>query len=136
MRADMTDFLRGSEQSLPNNMTTPFNGTMNVVTIGWTFHQRTHGVALAAITLVTLVTASFGIFALVEANSRNAVHDPPRKGGTVAFNPTDMVDVLMASSTGNLLDALSQRKVKKDSENLRVRLAVTDEGQFALNAGR
>ncbi|KAG6374667.1 hypothetical protein JVT61DRAFT_4034 [Boletus reticuloceps] len=153
---------------LPEDMTIPFNGTMYVHTVGWRFHPRTHSISLAAITLVTGVTAASGMFALMQAKARLAdcwhwqgrkpgpgstrpgIRDPlqmPRGIGTgtgigtstihivrVALDPTNLMDLLVASSTGSLANALSQCEVEEDRENLRVELTVTDEGQFVLNA--
>ncbi|KAF8127421.1 hypothetical protein EV363DRAFT_1515309 [Boletus edulis] len=144
---------------LPEDMTIPFNGTMHVHTVGWQFHPRTHSISLAAITLVTGVTAASGIFALADrrhwqgrkpgpGSTRPGIRDPLhwqmlRGFGTgtgigtihiVALDPTNLMDLLVASSTGSLANALSQCEVEEDRENLRVELTVTDEGQFVLNA--
>ena len=116
-------------------MTIPFSGTMNVHTMGWTFHLRTHGISLAVITLVTIATTASGTYALMEANRQNPVWDTFLKDSMIALDPTDLMDVLVASSTGSLANALSQCEFDEDRENLWVGLG-TIEGQCVLNAQR
>ncbi|KAF8142080.1 hypothetical protein EV363DRAFT_1150848 [Boletus edulis] len=121
---------------LPEDMTIPFNGTMHVHTVGWRFHPRTHSISLAAITLVTGVTAASGMFALMQMlrGFGTGTGTGISTINIVALDPTNLMDLLVASSMGSLANALSQCEVEEDRENLRVELTVTDEGQFVLNA--
>lgn len=105
---------------------------MNVHTMGWTFHLRTHGIPLAVITLVTIATTASGTYALMEANRQNPVWDTFLKDSVVVLDPTNLMDVLVASSTGSLASALSQCEFDEDRENLWVGLGVV-ESQPALN---
>ena len=106
---------------------------MAVQTIGWKTHPRTHSVALAVITLVTVVTVASGIYALLEAQRQNADLDPPQRTATSEFDPTNLTEVLVASSMGSLAKALSQPEDEDYRDHLMVELYMT-EGQSVLNA--
>ena len=97
---------------------------MSVQTIGWKAHPRTHGIALAVITLVTVVTVISGIYALWKAR--------PHETATSGFDPTSLTDVLMASSMGSLANELSQPKDKDHPDHLKVNLDMTG-GHYVLN---
>ncbi|KAN0100221.1 hypothetical protein V8E55_000205 [Tylopilus felleus] len=118
---------------VPDNMTVPITGTMTVQVVGWQFHPRTHGIALAVITMITAVTAAAGIFALLEANSQKTGRDSLQRGSAAGFDPTNLMDVLVASSNGSLASALSQPSDEKEREKMVVELGVTVEGQSMLN---
>ena len=118
---------------VPDNMTVPITGTMTVQVVGWQFHPRTHGIALAVITMITVVTAAAGIFALLEANSQKTGRDSLQRGSAAGFDPTNLMDVLVASSNGSLASALSQPSDEKEREKMVVELGVTVEGQSMLN---
>ncbi|KAN0088713.1 hypothetical protein V8E55_005770 [Tylopilus felleus] len=131
IRGSINSYQYQVQQPFPDNMTIPISGIMAVQTIGWETHPRTHGVALAVITLVTIVTVASGTYALLEARRQNADHDPPQRIATSGFNPTNLTEVLVASSMGSLANALSQ---PKDEDHLMVELDMTPEGQSVLNA--
>ncbi|KAN0088712.1 hypothetical protein V8E55_005769 [Tylopilus felleus] len=122
-----------AQQPFPDNMTVPISGIMAVQTIGWKTHPRTHSVALAVITLVTVVTVASGIYALLEAQRQNADLDPPQRTATSEFDPTNLTEVLVASSMGSLAKALSQPEDEDYRDHLMVELYMT-EGQSVLNA--
>ena len=105
---------------------------MNVHTMGWTFHLRTHGISLAVITLVTIATIASGTYALMEANRHQLARDTFQKDNVIVLDATNLMDVLVASSTGSLASALSQCEFDEDRENLWVELGAV-EGQPALN---
>jgi hypothetical protein len=118
----------------PTNMAFPISGTMNVQTVGWRSHPRTHGIALAVITFVTIVTAAFGVYALLAARHLKATRSALQGAGTRPFDPTSLMDVLTASSMGSLSSALSQPMSDEYREKLMVELAVENGGQSVLNA--
>ncbi|KAN0088890.1 hypothetical protein V8E55_005947 [Tylopilus felleus] len=130
--------LTSHSQPLLRNMTVPFNGIMKVQTMGWTFHPKTHGAALGLITLVTVVTVGFGVFALMEPNNQKSVPtttsvgDSYQKGSiqVPVFDPTNLMDVLVASSRGpgSLSDALLHCKTEEDRDRLKVGITLTDKG--------
>ncbi|KAF8415708.1 hypothetical protein L210DRAFT_983668 [Boletus edulis BED1] len=95
------------------------NGTVTVQTIGWTFHLRTHGPSLAAITLVTALTVAAGIFAMMPINHYNGAGQTGRlqEASPGWFNPTGTIDVLLASSAGDLARVLSGSDGDYDHSN-------------------
>ena len=129
----MTSFLSPDGEPLPDDMSIQISGTMNVQTVGWKLHPRTHGIALAVITIVTMVTAAAGIFAIVETNRHEAARESLQRGSFAEFDPTNLMDVLVASSMGNLGEALSQPMSEEHRKKLTVELSVTDGGQTVLN---
>ncbi|KAN0088707.1 hypothetical protein V8E55_005764 [Tylopilus felleus] len=129
----VTSFLSPDGEPLPDDMSIQISGTMNVQTVGWKLHPRTHGIALAVITIVTMVTAAAGIFAIVETNRHEAARESLQRGSFAEFDPTNLMDVLVASSMGNLGEALSQPMSEEHRKKLTVELSVTDGGQTVLN---
>ena len=108
---------------------------MTVQTIAWKTNPRTHGASLAVITLITVVTVASGIYALLEAQRSNTDHDPPQRIATSEFDPTNLADVLVASSMGSLAKALSHQPNGEDyRDHLMVELDMTPEGLSVLNA--
>ncbi|KAN0076797.1 hypothetical protein V8E55_010652 [Tylopilus felleus] len=113
-----TDFapaltLESEGQGPPDNMTIPFTGTVTVVLVGWISNPRTHCIALGVITLVTIMTVVSGSFALPEANKEKTVRDSLDIAG---FDPTSLMDVLVASSMGNLASVLSERAAEEEGK--------------------
>ena len=96
---------------LPDNMTIPYTGTVTVVLVSWITNVWTHGIALGVITLVTIMTVVSGGFALLEANKEKTVCSSLE---IARFNPTNLMDVLVALSIGNLASVLSERAVEED----------------------
>ena len=119
---------------MPPNIAVPISGTMNVQTMGWRSHPRTHGIALAVITFVTIVTAAFGVYALLAARHLKVTCSALQGAGTRPFDPTSLMDVLTASSMGSLSSSLSQPMSDEYREMLMVELAVENGGQYVLNA--
>ncbi|KAF8556877.1 hypothetical protein OG21DRAFT_1482657 [Imleria badia] len=121
-----------------------FNGTVNVHTIGWTFHLRTQGPSLIAITLVTLLTVAAGAFAMMPVDHYEGASTNRRlqAASAHAFDPTAIIDVLLASSAGDLARVLSESDCqiggKEDhhghhgQEGLKIVLGVTNTGRPAL----
>ena len=103
--------LESEGQDLPDNMTIPYTGTRTVEHVGWITNVRTHGIALGVITLVTIMTVVSGVFALMEANKEKTVRNSLE---IARFNPTSLMDVLVASSMGNLASVLSERAAEED----------------------
>ena len=96
---------------LPDNMTIPYTGMVTVILVGWITNVQTHGIALGVITLVTIMTVVSGGFALLEVNKEKTVHSSLE---IARFNPTNLMDVLVASSIGNLASVLSECAVEED----------------------
>jgi hypothetical protein len=132
MRASFLQLFIAEGQPAPDNMTIPITGTMSVQTVGWKFHPRTHGIAVAVIMLVTAATLASGAFALLEANQEMVLHRR-RTGGARPFNPTNLIDFLLASSMGSLADRLSQCKNEEEREKLVVGLNLSNEGHCVLD---
>ena len=118
-------------QPIPSNMSIPISGIMNVQTMGWQLNPKTHCIAITVITLVAIMTVLTGTIALLEANQDGILHDALR-GNTHTFNPTNLVEVLLASSMGGLSSALRQCRTPEERENLMVKLAVTRAGHAVL----
>ena len=114
---------------LPHNMTVAFDGTIEVATMGWTFHLKTHGISLAVITLITIGTISFGVFALIEPGYHKLILGPRD-----SFSPTNLKDVLVALSVANLSDAVTncQCETEGDRDQLVIGVAANDKGQPVL----
>ena len=126
--------LESEGQGLSDDMTIPFTGTMNVALVGQKFNLRIHGIALGLVTLVTIMMTMSGSFALLEANKQKMVRDSLERGSAARFDPTSLMDVLVASSMGNLASVLSEHEAEEDLKELVVKLGVTDGSQFVLNA--
>ena len=129
IRGGIINSLHG--QSLPSNMSIPISGTLNVQTVGWQLNPKTHSIAITVITLVAIMTVVAGTAALLEANQEGILHDTLR-GNTHTFNPTNLVEVLLASSMGGLSSALRQCETPEECEKLMVKLAVTKAGHAVL----
>ena len=118
-----------------------FYATANVHTFGWTFHLRTHGPSLAAITIVTLLTVAAGAFAMmpIDRYKGASTNQELRVAAAHAFNPTVTMDVLLASSAGGLARVLSESIEAKEGdhdhgreEGLGIVLGMTATGKPAL----
>ncbi|KAF8548164.1 hypothetical protein OG21DRAFT_1526667 [Imleria badia] len=131
-----------------SNSEVQFNGILNAYTIGWIFILRTHGPALIALTLVTLLTLAAGGLAMfpLDRYEDASTNRKPQAGSAHAFDPTATMDVLLASSAGDLARVLSESKSQiggkegdHDSygheEGLRIVLGMTDTGRPALRTG-
>ena len=62
-----TKALRSGYTAYPQNVTSmriPMNGTQNITTMGWSFHNRTRVYALVPITITAVMTFAAIIFAL------------------------------------------------------------------------
>ena len=141
--------LESEGQGPPDNMTIPYTGTVTVVLIGWISNPQTHCIALGVITLVTIMTVVSGGFALLEVNKQKTVCDSLDIAG---FNPTSLMDILVASSMGNLASILSEHAAEEEGkaeeecnaekehrakeelerENLVIKLLVTDSEGVSL----
>ena len=114
MRFDLLNTLESEGWDLFDNMTIRYNGTRRVEHVGWISNARTHGIALGVITLVTIMTVVSGGFALREANKEKTVRDSLEIGSAARFEPTSLMDVLVALSMGNLASVLSERAAEED----------------------
>ena len=126
---------RNSTQASGNSV--QFYGTVNVHTFGWTFHLRTHGPSIVAIILVTLLTVAAGAFAMmpIDRYEGASTHRKLRVASAPAFNPTAAMDVLLASSAGDLARALSEPGKHNHhgrEQGLRIVLGTTGKGKPAL----
>ncbi|KAG8221745.1 hypothetical protein J3R82DRAFT_2035 [Butyriboletus roseoflavus] len=127
--------------SLGGSPTVPFYGTMNVHTFGWTFHLRTHGPSLTAITAVTALTLAAGAFAMMPIDRYDGASKKLQAATAHSFDPTQTMDVLLASTAGDLARVLSEsdcdnRHRNHDThghdEDLRIVLGITEKGRPAL----
>ncbi|KAF8549611.1 hypothetical protein OG21DRAFT_1606337 [Imleria badia] len=113
-----------------------FYATATAHTFGWTFHLRTHGPALVAITLVTALTVAAGGFAMLPIDRYEDTNRKPQAGSAHAFDPTATLDVLLASSAGDLARLLDDKEGDQDrhghDSHLRIALGMTDTGRPAL----
>ena len=120
------------------NVTIPFHGTRIVQAVGWTFHLRTHGPSLAAITLVTLLTLAAGVFAMMPIDHYEGANKNRKLQAPLAhaFNPTATMDILLASSAGDLAKVLSESDCDPYCTHLGDRDHYDHDARFSIVLGK
>ncbi|KAG2065372.1 hypothetical protein BDR04DRAFT_170540 [Suillus decipiens] len=97
-------FLRSgfmAEGSFPNDTIPPdllslVNGTMYILTIGWTQRSTTYLLAIFPITIITLPTFACTLYSYLQARRE-------RGGHRTTFDATNTLHLIMASAAGGLI---------------------------------
>ncbi|KAF8838096.1 hypothetical protein BDN67DRAFT_127483 [Paxillus ammoniavirescens] len=85
------------QDGIPSNMTSPLNGTMSTVTMGWANRGPIYIFSILPLGIVTLLTAMAAIYSL--SQSRKERHDPWKQ---TSFDTSDTLRLIMASAEGGL----------------------------------
>jgi hypothetical protein len=111
-------------------MTSPLNGTMLMVTIGWANHGPIYIFSILPLGMVTLLTTIAAIYSLVQSWKER--HDPHRR---TSFDVSDTLHLIMASAQGGLADHLLGFDAKglMDNESIKVTLTELDDHRKKLD---
>ncbi|KAG2105532.1 uncharacterized protein F5147DRAFT_805769 [Suillus discolor] len=106
---------------IPNNLSSPINGTMFISTIGWTRWTKnspTYLLATVPLTIITILTFSCALYSLLETleEHRNHTHK-------AHFNVSNTIHLVMLCAAGSLkLADFGNRKGIKKNEVVKVHL--------------
>ncbi|KAG2052530.1 hypothetical protein BDR06DRAFT_957529 [Suillus hirtellus] len=106
---------------IPNNISSPVNGTMFISTIGWTRWTKnspTYLLATVPLTIITILTFACALYSLLEAleEHRNHTHK-------AHFNVSNTIHLVMLCAAGSLkLADFGHRKGIKKNEVVKVHL--------------
>ncbi|KIJ17974.1 hypothetical protein PAXINDRAFT_97529 [Paxillus involutus ATCC 200175] len=107
------------QDGIPSNMTSPLNGTMFVLTMGWANRGPIYIFSILPLGIVTLLTVLTAIYSLVQAWKER--HDPWKQ---TSFDASDTLHLIMASAEGGLTSKLwgFDRTGLIANENIQVQL--------------
>ncbi|KAF8841341.1 hypothetical protein BDN67DRAFT_967390 [Paxillus ammoniavirescens] len=89
------------QDGIPSNMTSPLNGTMFVLTMGWANRGPIYIFSILPLGIVTLLTVMTAIYSLVQSWKER--HDPWKQ---TSFDASDTLHLIMASAEGGLTSKL------------------------------
>ncbi|KAG0694961.1 hypothetical protein DFH29DRAFT_1072661 [Suillus ampliporus] len=103
--------------TIPNNVSSPVNGTMYISTIGWTKRSPTYLLAVLPITIITILILACTVYSLVQLWKER---DTNRYRTT--FDVSNTLHLIMATAAGDLALKNFDDKGIVDNEGVRVRL--------------
>jgi hypothetical protein len=80
---------------IPDNLSSPVNGTMYISTIGWTRRSTSYLVALLPITILTILTFACALYSILQARKENGSY-------RTTFDASNPLHLIMASAAGSL----------------------------------
>jgi hypothetical protein len=83
------------DNRIPDNLSSPVNGTMYISTIGWTRRSATYLLAILPITIITILTFACALYSILQAREKHSDHK-------TTFDPSNTLHLIMASAAGNL----------------------------------
>ncbi|KAF8836199.1 hypothetical protein BDN67DRAFT_911641 [Paxillus ammoniavirescens] len=83
--------------TIPTNMTSPVNGNMTMITVGWANRGPIYIFSILPLGIVTLLTMMAVIYSLVQSWKER--HDPHKR---TSFDVSDTLHLIMASAQGGL----------------------------------
>jgi hypothetical protein len=81
--------------TIPDDLSSPVNGTMYISTIGWTQRSVTYLLAVLPITTITIFTFSCALYSIFKART-------DQSGNKIAFDASNILHLIMASVAGGL----------------------------------
>lgn len=81
--------------TIPDDLSSPVNGTMYITTIGWTQRSVTYLLAVLPITAITIFTFACALYSIVKARKDQG-------GNRIAFDASNILHLIMASVAGGL----------------------------------
>lgn len=103
------------DNTIPDNLSSPVNGTMYISTIGWTRRSTSYLVALLPITIITILTFACALYSILHARKENGSY-------RITFDASNTLHLIMASAAGSLpLEDFNNRGII-NNEDVKVQL--------------
>ncbi|KAG1890462.1 uncharacterized protein F5891DRAFT_126025 [Suillus fuscotomentosus] len=83
------------DNTIPDNLSSPINGTMYISTIGWTRGSMISLLAILPITIITILTVACTLYSILHAEKKNI-------GNRINFNASNPLHLIMAAAAGGL----------------------------------
>lgn len=106
-----------SNNTIPDDLVSPVNGTMYISTIGWTRRSATYLLAILPITTTTILTFACALYSILRARKEDSSH-------RTIFDPSNPLHLIMASASGGL--ALGDFNMQGIIDNERVKVRLDD----------
>lgn len=118
--------------TIPSNMTTALNGTLQSHTIGWDHGSGAGVFVLIPVTFVTLLSIIAVVISINRARSLWA--NANGAGDAISFDSSDTMHLIVAISRGGLANAVGgfSKTDMENNEKLRVRLGIIDNEKMGL----
>lgn len=140
-RAHFSTVRKLADQSLPNNISSEYNGTWIISTMGWDAKSRLLGPTFLSMVPIILVSF-FSISAVLIGSYKRLISLPLHLNEPIQFDPNDMTQIIRVACAGNLSDRFSQVSVlnqvgkrccsssstEKDYDKVCVQLNYDDDG--------
>ncbi|KAG1744814.1 hypothetical protein EDB19DRAFT_2037838 [Suillus lakei] len=104
------------DNTIPDDLSSPVNGTMYISTIGWTRRSATYLLAILPITIITILTFVCALYSIL--------HRKENSPSMATFDVSNTLHLIMASAAGDL--APKYFKEKGINEDVRVRLVESE----------
>ncbi|KAF8838214.1 hypothetical protein BDN67DRAFT_1023259, partial [Paxillus ammoniavirescens] len=117
----------------PSNMSSPVNGNMTMITMGWANRGAIYIFSILPLGIVTILTMMAVIYSLVQSwKERN---DPHKR---TSFDVSNTLHLIMASAQGGLAADLSGFDAEglKNNEGIKVQLTELPDHKKKLDVGR
>ncbi|KAG2140233.1 uncharacterized protein EDB93DRAFT_1297499 [Suillus bovinus] len=83
------------DNTIPEYLSSPVNGTMYISTIGWTRRSATYLLAILPLTIITILTFVCALYSILH-------HRKDKNGYTAIFDASNTLHLIMASAAGPL----------------------------------
>jgi hypothetical protein len=83
------------DDRIPDNLSSPVNGTMYISTIGWTRRSTSYLLAILPITITTILTFACALYSILQARKGRGSH-------RTTFDVSNTLHLIMASAAGSL----------------------------------
>ncbi|KAG2114185.1 uncharacterized protein F5147DRAFT_770176 [Suillus discolor] len=83
------------DDTIPDYLSSPVNGTMYISTIGWTRRSATYLLAILPLTIITILTFACALYSILQARKENSSHK-------TIFDASNTLHLIMASAAGSL----------------------------------
>ncbi|KAG1750086.1 hypothetical protein EDB19DRAFT_1904339 [Suillus lakei] len=103
------------DNTIPDDLSSPVNGTMYISTIGWTRRSGTYILAILPITIITILTFACALYSILQARKEHSRY-------RTTFDVSNTLHLIMASAAGGLtLEHFDKKGIIKN-EGVMVRL--------------
>lgn len=82
------------DNTIPEDLSSPVNGTMYISTIGWTQQSATYLLAIIPITIITILTVACALYSILQPEKKDTGKRP--------FDASNPLHLIMASAAGGM----------------------------------